>query len=50
VDHLVNYSGSQEAEFRMKARATRFENLMVWQKAHPCVLAAYSQAILDSDS
>jgi hypothetical protein len=34
----------------MKATAKRFEDLVVWQKAHQFVLAAYSQAILDSDS
>ena len=49
----------------MKAPATRFEDLVVWQKAHQFVLATYrvtrtfpksetyglssSQAILDSD-
>jgi four helix bundle protein len=32
---------SQESEIRMKAPATRFEDLLVWQKAHQFVLAAY---------
>jgi hypothetical protein len=34
----------------MKAPATLFEDLVFWEKAHQFVLAAYSQAILDSDS
>jgi hypothetical protein len=34
----------------MKAPATRFEELVVWQKAYRFVLAAYSQAILTPES
>jgi hypothetical protein len=34
----------------MKAPATRLEDLVVWQEPRQFVLAAYSQAILDSDS
>jgi hypothetical protein len=34
----------------MRTPATRFEDLVVWQKAHQFVLAGYSQAILNSDS
>jgi hypothetical protein len=34
----------------MKAPATRFEDLLISRKSHQFVLAAYSQAILDSDS
>jgi hypothetical protein len=34
----------------MKAPATRFEDFVVWQKPQQFVLAAYSRAILDSDS
>ena len=32
---------SQNSQVRMKAPATRFEDLMVWQKAHQFVLATY---------
>jgi hypothetical protein len=31
----------------MKALATRFEDLVAWQKPHQFVLAAYSQTILN---
>jgi hypothetical protein len=34
----------------MKASATRLEDLVVWLEPLQFVLAAYSQAILDSDS
>ncbi len=41
VNDVCNYSGSQESEFRIQESATRFEDLVVWQKAHRFVLAGY---------
>jgi len=34
----------------MRTPATRFEDLVVWQKAHQFVVEAYSRAILTSVS
>ena len=54
VLQIKELTGSHRLEVRMRTPAPRFEELVVWQKAHQFVLAvylleAYSQAILTSD-